>query len=149
MQVNDHNRRWLLFLSILKLAGMLAGVVLVGFLLFIGYALIKGPRAIKDDDYGTTNLYIIRNGVATYQADMGAYPASLAALYKYSGPNTKRWKGPYLKREGAVIGDTAIPVNPYASGSSIASHWIYDPKTGTVCSAVDAVLPDGKHFRDL
>ena len=149
MQVYDHNRRWLLLRDVLKLTGILLGVAFTGMLLFIGYGICKGPGAIRDDDSEVANLQIIRNAVATYRADMGAYPASLHGLYQYSGPKAKYWRGPDLKKEGDVIGDTAIPVNPYASGSTIASHWIYDPKTGTVCSAVDAMLPNGKHLRNL
>ena len=112
---------------------LLIVIVVIAILALIVIPKLMGASRKAKDSTLKANLQILRNAIATYEADMGAYPANLAGLYDSTGITPlSSWKGPYLKAEGAIIGTTAIPVNPYGTTTTVADHWTYTATGGFV-----------------
>ena len=115
---------------------LLIVIVVIAILALIVIPKLMGASRKAKDSTLKANLQIVRNAIATYEADMGAYPANLTGLYSGTGLTPAgSWKGPYLKQEGAVISGTAIPVNPYVTTSTVSDHWTYTASSGSILPA--------------
>jgi hypothetical protein len=105
------------------------------------------------------NLQRIRSAIAAFQADTGVYPARLQDLVATTAPReggggatipTGSYKGPYLTTVGG-INNTGLPANPFnkADDADITHHWRYDPREGSVISAIEGMTLDGRKYITL
>lgn len=123
---------------------LLIVIVVIAILALIVIPKLMGASRKAKDSTLKANLQILRNAIATYEADMGSYPTNTDLSQLYTAPTgslATTWKGPYLKAEGAIIGATAIPMNPYASSSTVTDHWTYTAADGSV--KPNAAAPGG------
>lgn len=95
-----------------------------------------------------SDLKLVRNAVQIFQADTGAYPASLAALANTAAPasgldsagvaksiNASDWRGPYIQ---------AVPTDPVSGG---ALKYGTDPgSVGLVISTAAGNDSDGNPY---
>ena len=114
---------------------LLIVIVVIAILALIVIPKLMGASRKAKDSTLKANLQIVRNAIATYQADLGTYPTGTTLVGLYDGTGSTpagSWKGPYLKQEGAVITGTAIPVNPYVTSSTVTAHWTYTAASGSI-----------------
>ena len=66
-----------------------------------------------------------------------------------TGTKPKAYQGPYLTPNGGIC-NTGVPSNPFGDPqNAIATHWVYNPKTGAVKSAVGGTTLDGRPYEGL
>ena len=120
---------------------LLIVIVVIAILALIVIPRLMGASRKAKDSTLKRNLHHLRNAVALYESDMGVYPTTLTDLYDSSGVTPlELWNGPYLKVEGAIIGTSAIPKNPYVDTTTVTDHWTYTAGTGIVIPATPAGL---------
>lgn len=131
----------------------------------IAGAMARAQRKAQESTL-KANLHQLRNALEQFQADTGLYPEKLTDLTLAKANAPKRglddqkklvdlpagaYQGPYLA--GGGIGDTGIPMNPFADpAADVDAHWAYSiDGPGFVHPAVpkEGASYDGIRYVDL
>ena len=115
----------------------------------------------------SSNLGILRNALEQFQADTGVYPARLddlgepathAGMVGATKVKPDMYKGPYLRAQGGIGKNQAIPRNPFCRFTSPVettdpasdppkAHWRYFAKKGLIFPANTGKTEDGVDYQ--
>ena len=153
-------------------------IIVIAILALIVIPKLAGASKKAKESSMVSNLGILRNALEQFQADTGTYPTVLNDLGAPSSSPPSlptgysiatSYKGPYLRAQGGLGSNDAIPRNPFktstadgmaekvgtagiaAASDTAASveHWIYDKDSGKVWPNTGGTTEDGKAYLDL
>ena len=133
-------------------------IIVIAILALIVIPKLAGASKKAKESTLVANLGMIRNALEQFNADCGTYPTNLndlgvatttATTIGASTVPANSYKGPYLRPQGGLGANAAVPLNPFVASRATADmevtgttyarddtkHWFYDSASGKVWSS--------------